>query len=176
MNFQINLLPPIKRKTIFNIYFLYYLRLFIEILLGYSAILAVIFILSATFLNSTIKNFQQETSSMDKEYQAINKQIIAINKTLKEADKIQSNNVIWSDYLYQFFTTEHTSIYLNGLDIQEKQHQIQIQGRALTRDNLLNFQNSLNKLNFLKNIVLPISDLTAKRDIDFNLTAGLNLP
>lgn len=176
MFFQINLLPPSKRKSIFNIYILYYLQLFLEILLGYTIIISVIFIFSYNFLTNSLKDFEQTTISMDAEYATINKKIIEVNKILKKIDRIQSNNVDWSNYLYQILSTSHDGITISGMDMQKQAKTLIITGRANTRNQLLIFKDTLTNLNFLKNVELPVSALTAKQNIDFTLNADLNLP
>lgn len=172
---QINLLPPIKRKVIFNVYILYYLKFFTEIILGYSAIIATIFILSFYFLNIALNDFQEKTISMDKEYQQINNEIVIINKNLRNISLAQKEITNWNQYLYQIFTLNLKGISFSGLDIQKAEKNITIQGRAATRDSLLKLQDSLNKLNFLKKIELPLSILTAKQNIDFNIKAELDI-
>lgn len=172
---QINLLPPNKRKVIFNVYLLYYLRLFTEILLGYSAIIATVFILSYYFLNISLNDFQGKTLSMDKEYAQINQEITQINKNLKKIDIAQTDIVNWPGYLHQIFSIKSEGVVLSGLDIQKNSQTLLLQGRASTREALLALLKNLETLTFLKEIDLPPSALTAKQDIDFNIKAELSL-
>lgn len=172
---QINLLPPNKRKVIFNVYLLYYLRFFTEILLGYSAIIATVFILSYYFLNISLKDFQGKTLSMDKEYTQINQEIAQINKNLKKIDTAQTDIVDWPSYLYQIFSIKSEGVVLSGLDIQKNSRTLLLQGRASTREALLALLKNLETLAFLKKIDLPPSALTAKQNIDFNIRAELSL-
>jgi len=176
MFFQINLLPPSKRKIVFNIYVLYYLQLFLEILLGYTIVIAIIFIFSYSFLTKALATFEQTTISMDQEYAAINKKIIEVNKTLKKIDRIQANNIDWSKYLYSILSANNDGITISGIDMQKKVKTLIITGRASTRDQLLFFKTKLVAMDFLKNVELPVSALTAKQNIDFSLKAELNIP
>lgn len=50
-----------------------------------------------------------------------------------------------------------------------------VAGRSASRDALVSFQELLQKQPYVKSVTLPISDLASSADIDFTITATLNI-
>ena len=103
MNCQLNLLPPLKKKVIMNIYLILYFKILFEILLGYSLFVAGTLFLASYMINQNLENFQAQTASIDKEYQKINIQIIGINQKLNNIDYVQRTQTRWSQKFESLF-------------------------------------------------------------------------
>lgn len=177
MEIILNLLPPEKKKAIRNLYLILYLRIIIEILLIYSLLMALPLFASRYYLNNNFRDIQEKNASLNQEYSKINQEIGTAAHKLKNIDLIQNNFLAWTPYLIDIFQTTPTStIFLKKLEFNKENKIIVIQGRAKTREALLNYKTALEKLSFMANLQIPVSSLTAKEDIDFLLSPTLILP
>ncbi|MBI5731762.1 MAG: PilN domain-containing protein [Candidatus Magasanikbacteria bacterium] len=174
MNSLLNLLPPAKIKIVKNLYLLYFSRFLIEILFIYGVMIAIILILAQHLLNSNLQIFEEKTLSIKREYQTINKQIEKINRDLAQINLAQSGRRDWARWLADLAARREEGVFLSALEIQ-KDNKILLQGRASSREKLLNYQKKLEESGLLTNAQIPISFLTAKENIDFTLSADLNL-
>lgn len=177
MEITLNLLPPEKKKAIQNLYLILCLKLVIEILLIYSLIIALPLFASRYYLNNNFRDMQEKTASFSQEYAKINQEIKAITQNLKNIDLVQDKFSAWTPYLADVFKATPTStIFLKKVEFNKDSQIVVIQGRAKTREALLEYKTILEKLSFMTNLRIPVSSLTAKENIDFLLTPDLILP
>lgn len=156
-----------------NIYLILYFKVLIEILLAYSLLVAVTLFFASHLINQNLKSFQEQTASIDREYQKINSQIADINQKLNNLNLIQKKRANWSEYLHNLFSIEPKGIALKTMDWNSGQNILIIQGRAQTRDDFLAYRQALEKLSFIKKLEVPISALTVKENISFDIKAEL---
>lgn len=177
MEIILNLLPPEKKRSIRNLYLILYLRMMIEILLIYSLLMAAPLFASRYYLNNNFKDIQEKTASLSQEYTKINQEIKAVTQKLTNIDLTQNKFLAWSPYLSDIFKATPTStIFLKNLEFDKENKMMVIQGRAKTREALLDYKTSLEKLPFITNLQIPVSSLTVKENIDFLLNPDLVLP
>lgn len=173
MFLQLNLLPPEKKKVLADIFYILYSKVMVEILLGYSLVIAVTIFLASCTLNQNMQNFKEQTASIDREYQKINQQIVQINEELAKIYFVRQNAADWSNRLSGFFSLNPAGITLTGLDWSPQSKSLTVRGRAKSRDEFLRYKGELEKLPYLSDIQTPISTLIAKENIDFSLSAEL---
>lgn len=173
MNCQLNLLPPLKKKVIMNIYLILYFKVLIEILLGYSLFIAGTLFLVSYLIDQNLENFQAQTASIDKEYQKINIQIIGINQKLNNIEYVQKTQTHWSQKFESLFSVNPLGVTLFGLNWRKTENILAIQGRARTREDFLKYRKALEGLPFIKKLDVPVSTLTIKENIDFGIRAEL---
>ena len=65
-------------------------------------------------------------------------------------------------------------ITINSLDLNREKNEVEIIGRAETRDQLLKYTDSLGEFKYFKNINLPSDYLISPDNITFEITANLN--
>lgn len=177
MEITLNLLPPEKKKALRNLYLILYLRMIIEILLIYSLIMALPLFASRYYLNNNFRDIQEKTASFNQKYDKINREIRTVAQKLKNIDLIQENFSAWTPYLIDVFKATPTStIFLKKAEFDKENKIIIIQGRAKTREALLDYKTALEKLSFMTNLQIPVASLTSKENIDFLLTPDLVLP
>ncbi|MCX6779338.1 MAG: hypothetical protein NTU97_03850, partial [Candidatus Magasanikbacteria bacterium] len=170
MNSTLNLLPPEKRKILYNVYLLYFLKVVAELLLLYSALVAFFLIWARVVLDDNLKQFQTKTTLIEAESKGINEQLVKINETLRQANVANSAYIDLSKKLVEIYNYKTTGITLSGLDIEKQTEKFTVQGKALTRQNLLDYQKKLEASGLVKDLNIPISMLTAKENIDFEIT------
>ncbi len=175
MNSALNLLPPEKRKILYNVYLLYFLKIVAELLLLYSAIVAVFLIWARMVLENNLKEFQNKTTLIETESRTANEQIMKINEALRQANAANATHLNWSRKIFDFSNIKRDGIILFGLDISKADNKITIQGKAANRQNLLDYQKNLEGSGLVKNLQIPVSILTAKENIDFEIKGQINL-
>lgn len=175
MNSTLNLLPPEKRKILYNVYLLYFLKIMAELLLLYSAIVAVFLIWARLVLENNLKEFQTKTTLIETESRTINEQLMKINEVLRQANTANNSYTDWTIRLHAISNVPMKGIVLSGLDIAKESGQITLQGKAETRQNLLDYQKNLENSGLVKNLIIPVSVLTAKENIDFEIKGQIDL-
>ncbi|KKR48294.1 MAG: hypothetical protein UT86_C0008G0007 [Candidatus Magasanikbacteria bacterium GW2011_GWC2_40_17] len=175
MKTTLNLIPPEKRKILYNIYLLFFFKIIAELLLLYSAIIGSFLIWAKIVLNDNLEKLQQTTFSMEAENKSINNQVMNINQILKKANLANLAYNDWSVYLVKLSNIKNDGISLSGVDLQKKGQTIILQGKALSRQNLLDYQKNLEIAAVVKNPQIPITVLTAKENIDFEIKGEMIL-
>jgi len=175
MNSTLNLLPPEKRKILYNVYLLYFVKVVAELLLFYSAIVAVFLIWARIVLDENLTQFQAKTTLIETESKGINEQLMKINETLKQVNVANTAYIDLSKKIEELYNIKNTGIILSGIDIEKSTERIIIQGNAVSRQNLLDYQKNLEASGLVKNLNIPISMLTAKENIDFEIQGQINL-
>lgn len=89
-------------------------------------------------------------------------------------NKIQQNRVFWSNILIDLSLITPDQITINSLDLNREKNEVEIIGRAETRDQLLKYTDSLGEFKYFKNINLPSDYLISPDNITFEITANLN--
>jgi hypothetical protein len=122
------------------------------------------------------------------------------NEHLTTVDKIQRNHLYFSQVISIFTENVPDSVQIARLNIiqleekknnavqpkkssatdisskktEEKKFQININGKAAKRDDLLSFKNALEKTSCFAKIYSPLSNLVEREDIDFSFIGDLN--
>ena len=68
-----------------------------------------------------------------------------------------------------------SGIILTGLDVEKTATKITLQGRANNRQNLLDYKKNLEESGLVSNLEIPVSVLTAKENIDFEIKGQIDL-
>lgn len=169
MKITLNLIPPEKRKILYNIYLLFFFKIIAELLLLYSAIIGSFLLWAKIVLNGNLEKLQQTTLSMETENKSINNQVMKINQVLKKANLANLSYSDWSVYLVKLSNIKSDGIKLSGLNLEKENKTIILQGKALNRQNLLDYQKNLETGEAIKNPQIPITALTSKENIDFEI-------
>jgi cell division protein FtsB len=135
----------------------------------------------------------QEVKEMEDEIKNFNEYLATI-------DKIQKNHLYFSQVISIFTENVPGSVQIARLNIsqpeekknnaiqpkktsiadtsskktEEKKFQININGKAAKRDDLLSFKNALEKTSCFAKIYSPLSNLVEREDIDFSFVGDLN--
>jgi len=95
------------------------------------------------------------------------------NKKIKNAEKIQSNFVKYSDVLPDFTNLVPEGIIINFLHIDSENNDFQINGTANNRDILVKFKDSLEAASFIENLESPLSNFLEKENITFRFSGEI---
>lgn len=184
---SLNLNSPHQKKQI-RLNRLYHL------LKGNLAFVLIITLMSAVILLTARNDLQEsfntivaDASLINQQIRGSNQKIAMINEELKKIEKIQSQFAPWSNLLVYLAKNTPPNIQLNFLIIQSpmepaspaggsqgKQWLITFKGLAKYRDDLIIFKEKLEKTEIFNKIETPLSQLTQKENIDFEIKASLS--
>lgn len=168
---RINLLSPEKRK---------YLRRMIYIQFTKNTLISIVFVFclsGITLLGGqwVLQEYFNDVSSnliaTNSRHGEKNKKIKEINNILIQTDAVQQTHTDWSPIVVNLSNAIPEGIILENLSFNSATHIISINGKAGTRENLLQMQTNLNNLDFIKNVDIPLSQLTEKINITFSISA-----
>ncbi|MDZ7799121.1 MAG: hypothetical protein U5L76_06005 [Patescibacteria group bacterium] len=103
------------------------------------------------------------------------KTISEINSDIQDIKKIQSDYIIFSDYLKDYTKIIPSDLKLTNLSVNNETNLIQIKGLAPTREVFLQFKTNLENSNLIKEIDSPISNLIKKVNVDFTISGKMIL-
>lgn len=95
-----------------------------------------------------------------------------INEAIGQAEKIQKEQLYWSQALLKFNELVPEAVVINNL--ATKDYKILIAGTSKDRDGLLAFKGNLEKEKCFSAVSLPLSDLVSKDNVDFQMDFNVN--
>ncbi len=90
-----------------------------------------------------------------------------INEKVLDINNFQKNHSHWSDIIGILSGIVPNDVHLS--ELSTKDYQFFLVGKARTREVLMDFQDRMNKSECFENINVPLSNLVAKNDIDFQM-------
>jgi len=90
-----------------------------------------------------------------------------INEKVLDINNFQKNHLYWSAVIGILSSVVPNDVYLN--ELSTKDYQLFLVGKARTREALIEFQDRMDKSECFENINVPLSNLVAKTDIDFQM-------
>ena len=171
----LNLVAPSSKKEIKLKRIFYVLKTMTNTLTVLTILLAItllcgLFILRYHFQHSVIGSNINFENKIDYDGQIKN-----INHSLTTISDIQDNYYNFSMLLDEIMRLVPDNVILTSIKINKAGLNIIFNGRALNRDQLLIFKEGLEDSESFTDIVLPISNILKKDNIDFEITATLNL-
>jgi hypothetical protein len=177
MEIKINLIPPHKRQEIEKnetLKSVYRFGLLI-ILVGaafYWALWNFNYILD---LNLRAVSKELDSSSDRSQFEKIKKldgQFSEINKKLNEIDSVRKDQIYWTIFLTKLSNDAIAGIKINSL--ATKNYKVSLVGMAKDRDTLIAFKEKLSEGSCFSSINLPLSNLSSKTDIVFQMDFVIN--
>lgn len=171
---QINLLSPLKQKHVLNLYIFLFVK-FIFILLLITTISIGIILGGASFLlNESVQQITLYSNSVDKEFNAVNKEILRVNTSLKQIDFATTLEKTWSRQILAILKQVNPpAVSLSGLAVSNEGSIITMQGKAQNRGAILDFQSHLKQVDFIEDASLPLENLIRENNIEFQITLQL---
>ena len=128
-----------------------------------------------------LNNYQQLIlEKTDQNLSGINQEIRELNNKLELMADIQAEYNPVAEKLAFFANLVPENIFITNLELEKKEDKdnifwlVSIRGKAKTREDLTNFQSTLNQTNGFSETEYPLSNLLKKTDIDFQFTAKLD--
>jgi type IV pilus assembly protein PilN len=172
---KLNLLPPQDKKELE----LADLNRLTVCLVVYLAIFLIIFIsllLTTFFSLSILLKAQDELIEIRKQDTRIQR-LITIEEKIKQANQQlsqvyqkQKGLITWTPVFEEIAKITPQGIYLTNFSFQATNNQINLNGWANKREELLSFQKSLEESSHFIEIEAPLSNLLKQTDINFSFT------
>lgn len=174
MRLDINLLPDHKKNKLEKLINYIFIKELLELILLICVFLAILFLLSTIAVQDQFNNLTQSALLINKDFSSQNQEIKNTNIAIKKLNLASANFNTIGDKLVNFIQTVPNDIIISSLEIDRQNGTFIISGVAKTRDTLLTYQDNLKKIEWLKNVVAPTSQLFEKENISFEIHADLN--
>lgn len=171
MKIEINLLPQNKKEEIRK-------SKQFQSILGWEVVIsfiAVIFFGFIFVLNHLIDlNFKvvsaENNGSDGNKYETIKyyeNKFSEINSKISKISDVSKGQIYWSEFFLKLNGAVPDSVEIT--DLSTKNFSAYLAGKAKTREDLLRFQDNLNKIECFENVNLPLSNLVSKEDVAFQM-------
>lgn len=175
---QLNLLPKNEREELkieFNIRFLKFFGISIfTILLISAALLFIIYWGLKIQTSSNEKSLEiTQAGESGKKIIFMEQKIREINNRTNRINQIQNSLTDPLLIFYRIISIIPEGIILKNMDINFEKKEVNAAGHADLRENLITFQDNLEKSDFAENISRPLSDLLKQKNINFNINFKL---
>ncbi len=94
-----------------------------------------------------------------------------VNEKIIKAQNIQKNFVNWSQFLLNISNITPPGISFSKITTDKNNDNFILMGKSESRNELLNFKQKLEELDYIETIELPINNLLQKEDINFTINA-----
>ena len=175
---DLNLLSPQSKREIRSIRTFYIIKTISFRIISLLLIIGTVLLFSFFLLNEQTKSLdlqiEQELEIKEKEKIAsIGEATKDLNQQLNLASTIQDNYILWTGFISNFTHQVPGGIEINTLNFDNSTSSFSVTGIADSRETLLDFERQLNQSIYFENVVSPISNLTQKENIRFDISASL---
>lgn len=123
--------------------------------------------------DALLKNQSVEKSAAEKQHEVYSAELTASSEILKKI-KSEQAPIIFSDLIRKIVNYKNKNIAFDSIQLSQTQDasstaELILQGKASTRDILINFKKTLEKDSGIVKVELPASDLAKNKDIEFAL-------
>ena len=173
MNIDLNLLPNAKKRRLEYILKIFLIKDIVEMFLVVIALLSATLMWSWLFLENEFANLTKGARNVNRNYNSYNQETKIINDLLNNASLATKNFSPITPKLRDLLNSLPPDIKIYSLQIDSALQTATINGVALSRSSLINYQETLNKIPWLTDIQTPVSQLFQKQNIDFEFKAKL---
>jgi len=171
----LNLIPPAQKQELKIRQIYLTIKNIIIIILLFIIITAIILLLTKMVLQNHFNKVVTYSTLTTKNVRLFTVEIKEFNQQLSSVIKIQKEYTPWSKVIIHFskLTPENLGIY--SLSFNKEEERATIRGIAKTRQNLLDFKDSLESSPIFQDINIPLKDLLMKENINFGIELKINL-
>lgn len=173
----LNLLPNEKKNSLERIVRFVFVRDILEIVILAYTLLAIILVWSWVVLQEDYNSLSESAMLVNREYSRQNQDIRKINTAIKSVNNASINYLPLSPKIDEIITKLPNNIKLSAINLDRKTNSFTLSGTALTRTDLINYQQDLRQITWLEKTDTPTSQLFQKENINFEIKGKLkNLP
>ena len=173
MDINFNLLPVAKKNRLEYVVSFLLIKDILELVIIVGSVLAATLIWSWIFLENDFANLAESAASVNREYFTYNQGVKSINNTLRNVTLANQNFIPITPKLKELINLLPNDIKINSLQIDRGGQTLTINGTALTRNALLNYQEVLGKVSWITQIETPAAQLFQKDNVSFEFRAKL---
>ena len=172
---SLNLLPPTEKKEAAAKRNLMFVRNALIVLLLLTIFSTLLVWSSNVILEKQLAQTLEQVSLVNANVVESRQKIAQSNKLLNQLDNIQKDHLPWSVVIWEIFEQIPPGISINQLSLDAQAKTLLLDGHAIYRENLLDLENAFNQEPLLHSVYIPLKNKLVKSDINFTLTAELNL-
>lgn len=173
ININLNLLPGAKKGRLDNIINISLIKGLMEMFLVVIAIVSAILVWSWLFLENDFANLTKSALNINRSYNSYNQETKNINSLLSNFNVVTKNFSPLTPRLRDLINSLPPDIKLYSLQLDAAQQTLAINGMAMSRSSLINYQENLGTISWLTDIQTPVSQLFQKENIDFEFKAKI---
>ncbi|MBU0722273.1 hypothetical protein KKA93_02345 [Patescibacteria group bacterium] len=164
----------LKKEIKLRRFYLFIKKIYLTLII-ITIVAAIILLAAKTILQTKFNDIVGQTTLVTKNNQNYNIKIIDINNRINFIEKVQKDFIPWSNLLKTVANITSNDIGLNYLQINSVEQTIKIKGKAGMRESLLDFKQKMEATTIFKDIDLPIKNILEKENINFEISAKINL-
>lgn len=173
MNIDLNLLPVVKKNRLEYVINFLLIKDILELTIIIGSVLAATLIWSWIFLENDFANLAASAAAVNREHYTYNQDVKNINDLIRNVNLANQNFVPVTPKLKELISLLPNDIKINSLQIDLRAQTLTINGTALTRSALLNYQGVLNGTSWITKVETPASQLFQKENVNFEFRAQL---
>ncbi len=176
MDINLNLLSAEKKSRLEYLLRVFLLKDIVELFLFVVAVLSAILIWSWVFLEDDFAKLTASAINVNRTFYSDNQETKSINSLLKEMNLAAKNFSPVTPKLQDLIAALPPEIKLQSIKIDISTQSLNLDGIALSRASLLQYQENLNKIPWINDLETPVSQLFQKQNIGFEFKAKLKKP
>lgn len=140
-----------------------------------AAIIAITLLAAKLILQNNFKNIIEQTTLVAETSQTHNAKVLDVNFQMSQISQVQNDFVELSLLIEDLATKTPEDIALSNIKINRVPPSINISGYADAREELLSFKKNLEDSPIYFDIKFPLQNILQKENINFEMSAKLNL-
>lgn len=172
-SFRLNLLSFEKKRSLQRLVYIQFSTHILEFILLLLCLFGLVLLGSEQVLESYIHSISKSPETYGDQIRGINTQIQTIEGTTKKIKIMQEFSVPWTKKMSDVANITPVGITLQSIRFSASGKELSIQGTAKERAELLAYGEALQKLPWLKELNIPLSQLTEKQNVSFAISASL---
>ncbi len=170
---ELNLLSNTE-KTNSNLLWKYIIiKTVISIILTLSFVISGVLFGAKLLLLQKFTEVQEQAAAINITHQKINERVNMYNKEIKTLDGIQNEFTDWPLFLYNLNNQITGGVNFSKIEINMSEKKVSFTGISNTREDLLNFKQSMEDCGIVTDITLPLNTLLKKQNIDFSISGTI---
>lgn len=176
VNINLNLLPPEQKECLRLTQTFNYVKILTFIFLSFTVVASGLLLGARLILQDNLGDILASSTNVNDRNLTIDREILKLNKSVEDINKIQSSYTKWSSLLGQLMKSIPANIEINYLSFEKKTGTFILSGRAKQRQDFLNLKSTLEQTTYLEKVTSPITNLLTKTNVEFQFTGKLKLP
>ncbi len=177
MMLNLNFLPENFRKglklTAWIAWFKNIMRSALIVLLAFNVFLLLIYVVLSEQASLLVKRSEELSQS----YSFYNQEVEGINEKINTVNQAGSNFGLLTPRFWTIISTVPGNIQLKNLGLSlEQSNRLTLSGVAESREALLEYEQTLKKINWVEDTLLPTSQLLQKENINFSIELKTKTP
>ncbi|PIZ94516.1 MAG: hypothetical protein COX81_03375 [Candidatus Magasanikbacteria bacterium CG_4_10_14_0_2_um_filter_37_12] len=172
---RLNIAPTQKKDYLSKILYVQFFKTAIEILLIFVAVFGIALLGTQSILQNYFFYSTAQIAVNGPVHTAPKCKCKEINKTISNVEEIQKNYVQWTQIMQELGAFVTPNISLSLININKNNQKIIISGQAKTREDLLTIKESLEKLDYINKIDIPLEQLIKQKEVPFVFNTTIEL-